>query len=226
MVINRGQRWGGLQSGAGDQYVGLQVYRSGSAELSQNITCLHPGDWYKLSFMAACRPGYGNEYEFIVQITGLPARVFSQTKGDFSSSDFRQLDIQFKANTSVATVRFIHIPTGSDRTVFLDDVRIEQVSQPDGSKTAVVLMSVFGCVAFVCALLVFRKRQDRASGGGGDNDQVHVIVHRARPHSSGAGNNDVTGSIKSVAGSIKSVADFVNSMPEKARAMAVRSLDH
>ena len=83
-----------------------------------------------MSFMAACRPSFGDVNAFSVHITGLPARVFSQENGDFSSFEFTQLDIQFKASTSVATLSFIHVFSGSDRTIFLDDVRIELIPEP------------------------------------------------------------------------------------------------
>ena len=101
VIIYRGRSWGNLRSGAGDHYVGLQTGSIGSdAKLSQTVTCLTPGVWYRLSVKAACRPGYGNKYEFGVEISGQSRRIFSQANGDFACSGFRQLDIEFKATCS------------------------------------------------------------------------------------------------------------------------------
>eukprot|EP00037_Helgoeca_nana_P010721 m.94574 g.94574 ORF g.94574 m.94574 type:complete len:333 (-) comp20375_c3_seq1:473-1471(-) len=111
--------WGGLDSGSGLFYVGIQ---SPDTELTQSIVGLSVGSPYTLRIKMAERPGFGTTERITVTMGGVTILANIDP-----STAFVEHTVAFQATATTATLQIRNTTPRdgtSDFTVFVDDVSI------------------------------------------------------------------------------------------------------
>ena len=125
VIKSRSREWGGLAAPSGGFFVGIQG-RGSHLEQTLILTTLTK---YIVKFMAANRPGYGQNVSMAVKVYkhGSPAPGTSVWTEHFGNT-FTQYAFSFTASAASMVVRFENnSPRGKgDHTVFIDAIRIEQ----------------------------------------------------------------------------------------------------
>jgi uncharacterized membrane protein len=131
--------WGGLDSGSGGYFVSVQ---GAGAYIEQKVCGLsEDGASYKFSFLAAHRPGYGDDEALAVTVntdivweTGHPGDDFTKYDVIFTSSNVRTSDPSHPHPAGCAMIRIENDSPGGDKSVFVDQVQIGEIV-PAGTVT-------------------------------------------------------------------------------------------
>ena len=116
VLENGNDAWGGLDSHAGLNYLSIQG--SGSY-VEQRISGLIVGNTYEVHFLAASRPGYGNEETLKVLIDG--GEIWESTHPDHS---FVRYSAVFSAPATDVVLRVENDSPGGDQSIFCDALAI------------------------------------------------------------------------------------------------------
>ncbi|KAK3257891.1 hypothetical protein CYMTET_33036 [Cymbomonas tetramitiformis] len=116
--------WGGLSSGNGVNYLGLQGRNSYTA---QTISGFENGKPYGISFLAAARPDSANYEEQTIEILQNGGRLFyGKVSAGTLSTIFTPYSASFSTDASSVTflIRNYSPESAGDTTVFLDDLSV------------------------------------------------------------------------------------------------------
>ena len=116
VVTNGNTPWGGLESGHGNYFLSLQ---GAGSYVEQEFTELSPGQSYEIRFLAAHRPGYGDDEQLKVLVNGLEVWETAHPSGSFV-----RYTTTFVAPGTTAKIRFENDSPEGDRSVFVDDVHV------------------------------------------------------------------------------------------------------
>eukprot|EP00729_Bicosta_minor_P021761 gene21761-11094_t len=118
LIKNGAGAWGGLNSGSGGSFVGLQ---RATVSIERTLHGLVPGQLYGITFLAAYRPGYGAA---VLSLSVDDAPLSGSDKIALTAS-FEQYAYVFNATSTNATIGFSNVGTRpGDRTAFVDAVRV------------------------------------------------------------------------------------------------------
>ena len=141
ILIHQGcAAWGGLSSGDGRNYLGLQRR---NAFVSQVVDSLQIGALYEISFLIAHRPDNHVDERFAVYIDSANVtQVGSDHPGEclwecaapevddervVTSNNFSRHVTRFTAVSNTHVLKFKNMsPSNQDRTIFIDDVQIRR----------------------------------------------------------------------------------------------------
>ena len=133
IVQNGNKPWGGLSSGSGKFFLSLQ---GAGSYIEQTIAELATGSTYEIKFMASERPGYGTDERFDITVDGAvvwqnrhPASKFFEYRAVFVAS----------SSTGAVVVRITNRSPGGDRSVFVDNFRLNLVDSDLDARLSTVV---------------------------------------------------------------------------------------
>ena len=124
IVENGNGPWGGLSSGSGEYFMSIQ---GSGAFLEQEVSGLTAGADYSVTFMAANRPGMGDDETLVLKVDGTEVWATSHPPDEFTS--FTGV---FTAAGETATIRLENDSPGGDKSVFVDAVVLDQIGPSCG----------------------------------------------------------------------------------------------